>query len=411
MKGAGASRGSSGAGPAALTAEAQLFENLVRARHSCKSFDPTQQVPMEIIHWLLEMTLVRAGRRGARGREAKGRLAQGGGAQHSSLDHPPTPTPSLQRSPSAYNMQPYRVVIMQDSAKKAALADAMLGGNPAKVLHSSFTAVFLADLQPARSVAEILQLEGEQGGKSSKYLRELEFNAQALLAGGAGGGAAGDCSSTTAPFAGTAGSGSRAGGPSLAAAAFAGKVFSTALQGAMAASSTGLQLMKQGVASSLSRAGVTLPTINSAEGWAFKNTGLAVQSFLMAATAQGLATGAMEGFDAHAVLRACSVPHREQARWAVPMVVSVGYPAAAAAAGVAGGCPAPAGVPVGEGEKAQGGAAGTSSSASASSAGGGAGAGAAASAGSGAQRHSPKSPRRGVREACRLDSFEQPFPA
>lgn len=38
--------------------------------------------------------------------------------------------------------------------------------------------------------------------------------------------------------------------------------------------------------------------VGSAEAWSFKNTALAAQTYILACTAHGLATGPMEGFDA-----------------------------------------------------------------------------------------------------------------
>lgn len=66
-----------------------------------------------------------------------------------------------------------------------------------------------------------------------------------------------------------------------------------------------------------------MPTISaSAEAWSFKNTMLAVHAYLLACTAHGLATAPMEGFDGRRVREVLEVPDT----YAIPVVVSTGYP-------------------------------------------------------------------------------------
>lgn len=50
-----------------------------------------------------------------------------------------------QMAPSSFNIQPYRVVLVQSPEAKAALATCMLGYNSDKVLIAPITAVFIAD--------------------------------------------------------------------------------------------------------------------------------------------------------------------------------------------------------------------------------------------------------------------------
>jgi nitroreductase len=60
----------------------------------------------------------------------------------------------------------------------------------------------------------------------------------------------------------------------------------------------------------------------SPEAWAFKQTMMAVQTFLLAATAHGVQTGPMEGFrSVEAVRDAVGLPPR----YSVPVVVALGY--------------------------------------------------------------------------------------
>ena len=75
-----------------------------------------------------------------------------------------------------------------------------------------------------------------------------------------------------------------------------------------------------GVSSHVLRIGA--PTVCSAEAWAVKNTMLAAQTLLLAATAAGLSSCPMEGFDGRRVRRALRIPRR----YSIPLVVAVGHP-------------------------------------------------------------------------------------
>lgn len=54
-----------------------------------------------------------------------------------------SPAPS---APSAFNMQPWSVVLVRDAEARERLSTTMLGGNAKKVLAAPVTAVFCADL-------------------------------------------------------------------------------------------------------------------------------------------------------------------------------------------------------------------------------------------------------------------------
>jgi nitroreductase len=68
-------------------------------------------------------------------------------------------------------------------------------------------------------------------------------------------------------------------------------------------------------------AGSLLPTVNSSEAWAFKNAALAAQTLMLGAAANGLGSCAMEGLDAHRVRSALAIPNR----YGIAMVIAVGY--------------------------------------------------------------------------------------
>lgn len=50
-----------------------------------------------------------------------------------------------QHAPTSFNLQPYKIIVVDDKIAKEGLATAMLGGNGRKVLNASATVVFLAD--------------------------------------------------------------------------------------------------------------------------------------------------------------------------------------------------------------------------------------------------------------------------
>ena len=183
---------------------------------------------------------------------------------------------ALQRAPSGFNLQPYVVILVRDRATRHALADAMLGGNAARVADAPVTAVFAADLQPLRRISTLVEIERE-AGKPPQYLRSLPFDAGAMLAGSGGG----------------------VSGRAVHAAKTA--VFS-------AASCLG---------------GVALPAISSPEAWSGGATAMAAMVYMLAATSAGVATLPMEGFDARAVAKVVQLPGG--GRFAVPLVIATGY--------------------------------------------------------------------------------------
>ncbi|CAM9465891.1 unnamed protein product, partial [Discosporangium mesarthrocarpum] len=50
-----------------------------------------------------------------------------------------------QRAPSSFNAQPWSVVLVREQAQRERLAEAMMGGNGAKVKGAPVVAVFCAD--------------------------------------------------------------------------------------------------------------------------------------------------------------------------------------------------------------------------------------------------------------------------
>eukprot|EP00510_Aplanochytrium_minuta_P007035 CAMPEP_0184034442 /NCGR_PEP_ID=MMETSP0955-20130417/11624_1 /TAXON_ID=627963 /ORGANISM="Aplanochytrium sp, Strain PBS07" /LENGTH=272 /DNA_ID=CAMNT_0026321165 /DNA_START=49 /DNA_END=867 /DNA_ORIENTATION=+ len=172
-----------------------------------------------------------------------------------------------QRAPSSFNIQPFKVVLVKDKLVKKDLAYCMTDTNIKKVLDAPISVVFASDLQPGKQIPRIMELEKENG-MPENVIDGRRFGASVFAAGG-----------------------------NDAERSLMRTLFSTV--------------------SNITQ----MPTINSAEGWAFKNTMLAVQIFLLGCHASGLATAPMEGFDSRRIRKCLNIPDRYE----VPVVVSVGY--------------------------------------------------------------------------------------
>ncbi|CAM9184937.1 unnamed protein product [Scytosiphon promiscuus] len=173
-----------------------------------------------------------------------------------------------QSTPSSFNIQPWSVILVRDAGARERLSTAMLGGNAKKVLAAPVTAVFCADLEPSKRIHRMVELN-RQAGMAEADITRL----------------------------------------SLAVNLFSGEgLVGNALRNAVTSIASPMQ---------------PAPEVGSAEAWSFKNTSLAVQTYILSCTAHGLHTAPMEGFDARRVRAALDVPDR----YGIPMVVSTGYPA------------------------------------------------------------------------------------
>lgn len=180
--------------------------------------------------------------------------------------HLPSSFLILKRSPSSFNLQPFQVIVVTDDAIKKELAEsAMIGpGNAYRTKDCSALAVFLADLEVTRRIAKVHTL----GGGHPDYLASMPIRAGFFLG--------------------------------------EGMLASTLKQ-------TALEI------ASLSN---PVPEIEPIRSWSSKNTAMAIQTYVLAATSHGLATAIMEGFDPRRAKDILQVPDR----YAIPMLVATGYP-------------------------------------------------------------------------------------
>ena len=161
--------------------------------------------------------------------------------------------------------------MVQNEKIKNQLADqAMLGpGNQYRVRDCSALAVFLSDLESSKRIERIYELEKDWGKRHPTYLAMFPLSSAFMLGEGH-------------------------------AATLIKQITSTTI------SNLNLQPM---------------PQIEAIESWAYKNTALVIQSYILAATAHNLATTVMEGFDSIRMKKILRIPDR----YGIPMVVATGY--------------------------------------------------------------------------------------
>lgn len=83
-----------------------IFDDVVMSRRFSKNFDKERSIDPDLIEKLLKLS---------------------------------------QTAPSSFNLQPYKIIVVQRESEKEALADTMLGGNPQRVRDAPLTLVYLSD--------------------------------------------------------------------------------------------------------------------------------------------------------------------------------------------------------------------------------------------------------------------------
>ena len=161
------------------------------------------------------------------------------------------------------------MIILQNQGIKEDLAKtAMLGpGNIYRTIDSSAVAVFLADLEPSKRLGRIMELEKESGVRTKQYLATLPVISSFLMG-----------------------------------------------QGKLAT------MMKQAATDVMSPT-QPMPTIDSIQSWSYKNASLMAQTFVLAATSQGLDTCLMEGYDSRRAREVLKIPDR----YDIPLMCGIGY--------------------------------------------------------------------------------------
>lgn len=178
----------------------------------------------------------------------------------------------------------------------------MLGfGNQYRTNDASAVAVFCADLEPSKRIDRIYDLERNSGMRPEGYLAVLRV-AASFLTGDESTSSAGSTTNNNAIMNVATTSNGKEGGNNTS-------------------SSTHLStFLKQTFADALSPV-QPMPTMENTQAWSYKNAGILAQTYTMAATAHGLSTCMMEGYDARRVKEILRIPPR----YGVPLMVATGY--------------------------------------------------------------------------------------
>ena len=176
---------------------------------------------------------------------------------------------STLRAPSGFNLQPTQIIMVQSQDLKQQLAKhAMLGpGNQYRTQDSSVLAVFLSDLEAGKRIAKIHDLEWQAQSRHPNYLGQMPLVSSFLLG-----------------------------------------------QGHAAT-------LVKNVATDFLAEWQPMPVVEPIHAWAYKNTALVLQSYVLASTSHGLGTCIMEGFDARRLKDLLRVPDR----YAACACVATGY--------------------------------------------------------------------------------------
>lgn len=200
------------------------------------------------------------------------------------------------RSPSGFNMQPYVVVLVDDPSVRTRVSEGMLGaGNAARVREAPLVALFCADLEALLSVREVQEMEAGAQQKSASYVRSLPTSVAAFAGMGTSSGSGTSSSSGCSGSAAAAGEAKNAGRMALVGAVQAFSAFT----------------------------GVPMPPVAaSGMAWAYKQTGLAAMTYMLAATSLGLDTHPMEGHDPGRVAEAVGLA---PGRFSPALIVATGF--------------------------------------------------------------------------------------
>jgi len=188
------------------------------------------------------------------------------------------------RTPTAFNTQPYKVVLVHSPEQKLALSKYCLGPNGGRVRDSDCTAIFLADRQVFRTLSRFRQFlnatrQPNRTPPSRKDLFVLQFYITLFSSG-------------------------------YPLPRFLSAIMSFAVRTCVAI----LNLFTSWF--------YPLPSLASAETWSSKQTAMVAITYILGCTSLGLATIPMEGINARGIRKVIGAP----SRYAVPLIVSTGRP-------------------------------------------------------------------------------------
>jgi nitroreductase len=188
------------------------------------------------------------------------------------------------RTPSAFNTQPYKVVLVHNPKQKDSLSKFCLGPNAIRIRDSDCTAIFLADRQVSRTLARFRQFLDEcrkpnQNPLSRRDLFLMQFYILLFSSG--------------YPLP---------------------RFLSATISFCVRTSVAFLNLLTSRF--------YPLPSLANAETWSSKQASMVALTFMLGCSSLGLATIPMEGISARGIRKIIGAP----SRYAVPLVVSIGCP-------------------------------------------------------------------------------------
>lgn len=187
------------------------------------------------------------------------------------------------RAPTGFNVQPYKLLLVESPSAKQALAKYCIGRNRDRVLDSDCSVVFLADRESMRTWKQYRTML--ESNPSSKHKTKKSFRGWLKLRG------------LTGLFS-------------------SGLPLPKVIGGPI---SFGIRLAMR-VISWFVRARLVVPTLSSPECWSQKNTMLVAMTYMLGCSSRGLDTTPMEGFLSWGIRRSLKIPRR----YTIPLVVSTG---------------------------------------------------------------------------------------
>lgn len=189
------------------------------------------------------------------------------------------------RSPSGFNAQPYKFIVVHSKANKEAVAKFCLGRNADRIRDSDCTIVFLADKESLRGYRRFNKFLDEGVTRTSKSppgpwaKRKIQLLILLFSSGW--------------PL------------PRIIA-----SPISFAIRAAVSCVSV------------ITRRKILVPSLASADTWSTKNTMLVAMTYMLACTSRGLATCPMEVYNIGGLRKVLRVPKR----YGIPLIVSTGQP-------------------------------------------------------------------------------------
>ena len=197
-------------------------------------------------------------------------------------------------SPSGFNAQPYRLLLVHEKSQKEKVSRYCLGRNADRVRDSDCTILFLADKECLREYKRFGNFLDKSGSNGTNDSKGTAMKSKTL---------------------------SKWGKRKMQ---FFILLFSSGWPLPRLISNPISFCMRLGVSavSVITRRKILVPSLGSSETWASKNTMLVAMTYMLACSSRGLATCPMEGFNVGGIRKELRIPRR----FAIPLIVSTGLP-------------------------------------------------------------------------------------